>query len=121
MSVAPAATVKLRRIGIDSHRQAIVYLHEESHVCRAEGFRAETRVELAFEGRRIIASLAVVSSTLVGPDEAALSEEAWRVLAAREDGLATVSHAAPVSSMSDVRLKLHGGLRNLLRFRKLFG
>ena len=101
--------LKLRRMGIDSHQQAIVYLHAHSHVCRAEGFRAETRVELAFEGRRIVASLNVVNSDLVETDQAALSEEAWQALAAREEGLVAVSHAAPVNSMCDVRLKLHGG------------
>ena len=31
-------------MGIDTHQEPVVYMQEDCHICRAEGFNANTRV-----------------------------------------------------------------------------
>jgi len=37
-------TMRVRRLGIDTHQQAVVYMRQDCPVCRSEGFAAEARV-----------------------------------------------------------------------------
>ena len=54
MSTAPAPAIpcpdrtrlRARRLGIDTHYEAVVFMHKDCHVCRSEGFDAHTRVLL---------------------------------------------------------------------------
>ncbi|MFD2854940.1 hypothetical protein ACFSZS_09325 [Seohaeicola zhoushanensis] len=70
--------------GIDTYRQPVVYMTEDCHICRAEGFVAQTRVRIDLRGRSIIAELNVVTKGAWLPsDHAALSMSAWTALAAR--------------------------------------
>jgi thymidine phosphorylase len=101
-------TLRLRRLGIDAHHEAVVYMHRDCDVCRSEGFEAETRVELRHGARSVVATLNVVTTDLLAPGEAALSEAAWRRLGAREGDAVCVTHAAPLESLSSVRAKVHG-------------
>ena len=39
-------TMRVRRLGIDTHQQAVVYMRQDCPVCRSEGFAAEARVAL---------------------------------------------------------------------------
>jgi len=36
-------TLKLRRLGIDTYTDPVIYMRRDCHVCRAEGFEARTR------------------------------------------------------------------------------
>jgi len=36
-------TMRVRRLGIDTHQQAVVYMRQDCPVCRSEGFAAEAR------------------------------------------------------------------------------
>ena len=101
-------TLKLRRLGIDTYTDPVVYMRRDCHVCRAEGFEARTRVRVALGRRAIIATLNVVSDALLAPDEAGLSEFAWRRLGASEGAAAHLSHPQPVASESRLRAKVYG-------------
>ena len=46
-------TLKLRRLGIDTYRENVAYLHRECEVYRAEGFQALSKVEICADGRFI--------------------------------------------------------------------
>lgn len=70
---ASVGALKARRLGVDTHDEAVVFLRQESHVCRAEGFAAHARVRLTYNGRSLIATLYQVSSDIVALDEAGLS------------------------------------------------
>src|SRR5690606_11539352 len=72
----------LRRAGIDTYHQPVLYLHQHSPVCRAEGFEAMARVKVTVGGRAVTATLNTVTGDWLDRDEAALSEAAWRALAA---------------------------------------
>jgi thymidine phosphorylase len=98
----------LRRLGIDTYQEPVVYMREDSDICRAEGFSSQNRVQVSVDQRRIIATVHMVRSELLHHDEAGLSEAAWHLLGASERAQARFSHPAPVESMSHVRGKLYG-------------
>lgn len=101
-------TLLLKRLGIDTHQEAVVYMRRDCHVCRAEGFSAHARVLVAVGATSIIASLNQITGDLVGPGEASLSETAWLRLGAMEGDEITVTHAPPVDSLSRIRAKVYG-------------
>jgi len=99
----------LSRAGIDTYRQPVVYMHEDCHICRAEGFAAQTRIQVNLEDREVIATLNVVSGAdWLGTDTAALSEAAWIALGATKGALARFSHPEPPASTSSIRAKAYG-------------
>jgi thymidine phosphorylase len=98
----------ITRLGIDTHQEPIVYMREDCHVCRAEGFNAQGRVQVCVGERSIIATLNIVTGNLLSHSKAGLSEAAWRLLGASEGDRAIFRHAPPVESMSHVRGKLYG-------------
>jgi len=101
-------TLKLRRLGIDSYDEPVIYMRADCDVCRSEGFESHSRVSVALNGRRIIATLHIVTSGLLDVNEASLSEAAWVLLDAREGDIATLAHPEPLDSLSHVRAKVYG-------------
>lgn len=101
-------TLRLRRLGIDTSQEFVVYMPSTCSVCRSEGFEAQGQVRIKNGGRSLIARLNVVHSDLIPHGEASLSESAWIYLNAREGELISVSHPDPVESLSLVRGKLYG-------------
>ena len=100
--------VRLKRLGIDTYQEPVIFLARSSPVCRSEGWMAQSRVELSYDGQSIVATLNVTDGDLLGPDEAGLSEAAWLRLGARAGDFVRLSHAPPVDSMSFVRTKAYG-------------
>jgi len=101
-------TLKLRRIGIDTYTDPVIYMRADCHICRAEGFAARARVKVTLGDQSIIATLNVVRGELLQEDEASLSELAWDLLRATEGQLIHVSHPEPVASDSRLRAKVYG-------------
>ena len=102
------ATVRVRRIGIHTYQEPVIYMHADCAVCRSEGFEAESRVRITCAGRSMEATLNVVTSDLLSTDEAALSESAWLLLGAEEGAWVRLSHPEPLESFAQVRAKLYG-------------
>jgi thymidine phosphorylase len=100
--------LKLRRLGIDTYQEPVIYMRSDCDVCRAEGFEARSRIEVRLGRRAIIATLNVVSGDLLAIDEAGLSEHAWRMLAARPGDQVELSHPDPLDSLSALRAKVFG-------------
>ena len=100
--------LKLRRVGIDTYQEAVIYMNGDCHVCRAEGFNAQSRVEVILGSRRLIATLNVVSVEMLRDGEAGLSESAWHALDAREGDLIRVFHPEPLVSLRALRAKVYG-------------
>ena len=100
--------LRLRRLGIDTHQEAVVYMRADCHICHAEGFRAHARIGLSCRGRSIIATLNHVTSELLRIDEAGLSEAAWHALGGREGDEISVEHPPTLDSLSYVRAKAYG-------------
>jgi thymidine phosphorylase len=101
-------TLKLRRLGIDTYTDPVVFMNRDCHIFRSEGFEARARVQVTLGRREVIATLQVVGDDLLAVDEAGLSEFAWRALRATEGAHAHVSHPEPVESVSRLRAKVYG-------------
>lgn len=107
-ATAQLNALKARRIGIDTHQEAVIYMREDCHVCRSEGFASQARVQVTARGNIIIATLQVVASSLLNDHEAGLSEVAWRRLCLREGDGVLVAHPPALDSLSQVRAKIYG-------------
>jgi thymidine phosphorylase len=103
-----AGGLKLRRLGIDTYQEPVVYMRSDCPICRSEGFEARARLELRRAGRTIVATLNVVHFPMFGQDEIGLSEAAWRALGGEDGEAVEVSHSPPLHSFSAVRSKIFG-------------
>ena len=101
-------SVRARRLGLDTQYEAVVVMHKDCSVCRSEGFSAHARVLLCNGERHVIATLYQATGDLVAHNEAALSESAWRRLGLNNGGSITVTHPAPLDSLSHVRSRIYG-------------
>jgi thymidine phosphorylase len=99
---------RARRLNIDTGQEAVVYLHRDSEVCRAEGFQSETRVWVRVGAQAILATLNVVTGDLLAIDEAGFSEVAWWHLHAAESDRVEFAHPLPLESLGHVRAKIQG-------------
>src|SRR5689334_15442533 len=93
-SHASAHRMRLRRIGIDTYQESVIYMRRDCPVCQSEGFEAQSRIQVALNGKTIIATLNVVTSDLLNDHEAGLSESAWRQLDPAEGDEITLSPPA---------------------------
>lgn len=110
----------LSRAGIDTYRQPVVYMHEDCHICRAEGFAALTRIQIELGDRGVIATLNVVSGAdWLDTDTAALSEVAWTALGATHGVMARFSHPEPPASTSSIRAKAYGETLSQVAFDEI--
>lgn len=101
-------SVRARRLGLDTQYEAVVFMHEECHVCRSEGFTAHTRVLLCHGDREVIATLYHATSDHIAHDEAGLSESAWRRLGLQDGEWIVAKHPPPLDSLSHVRSRIYG-------------
>ena len=100
--------LRLKRLGIDTHDETVIYMRRDCHICRAEGFSSHARVRVTVGEASIIATLNHITSDLLAPDEASLSEAAWNRLGAIEGKGISISHPRPLDSLSRVRAKVYG-------------
>jgi thymidine phosphorylase len=99
------------RAGIDTYQAPVVYMNADCAVCRSEGFAAQTRVSVEVGGRRIIATMNVVTDGGWLPrNTAALSDAAWRRLSPQPNETAAFSHADAPESARLIRSKIYGDL-----------
>ncbi|MGE4158010.1 MAG: thymidine phosphorylase family protein [Planctomycetota bacterium] len=115
----PDPVLRLRRVGIDTYQEPIIYMHSDCHVCRAEGFGAQARILVRHGSREIIATMNVVHSDWLTPGEAGLSEAAWKQLEAREGDEVRLSHAPPIASLGHLRSKIFGNTLGDGPFREI--
>jgi thymidine phosphorylase len=99
----------LRRLGIDTYQEWVLYMSVECPLCRSEGWDAQSRIQVNLGERSIVATLNVVTGDLLAPHEASLSEVAWRELGAVEGHDVTLTHPRPLDSLRHVRAKVYGG------------
>lgn len=100
--------VRCRRLGIETHHEAIAFMHRDCWVSRSEGFTSHARIQITRGRRAIIATLYQVTSDLVAPGEVGLSESGWKRLGLDEGDEVLVSHPPVLQSFGAVRGKIHG-------------
>ncbi|MDH3386859.1 MAG: thymidine phosphorylase family protein [Gammaproteobacteria bacterium] len=115
-------TLELRRLGIDTYRENVVYLHRECELYRAEGFQALSKVKICADNRRILAVLNVVDDeSIVMPTQLGLSEEAFSKLGLAQGSLVSIEHAERPESMGAVRRKIAGERLSQQDFHDIIG
>jgi len=111
--IDPAYNIlKVRSMGIDTYHENIIYMREDCHICRSEGFRALTRIVVTHNGISIIATLNIVYSELLRHNEAGLSKMAMKRLKVKDGDEITVSHLGSIESLSGLRSKIYGNELN---------
>lgn len=102
-------TLKLKKLSVDFRNEHLVFMPRDCHVCKSEGFEALNRIRVSKEGRTLVASLIVMDDhSRLNHGEVGLSDGAIEWLSAAEGDEITLSHMAPLDSMSDVRRKIYG-------------
>lgn len=105
----PRSPLAIRRIGIDTYRENVAYLHRDCALYRAEGFQALSKISVHANGRHILATLNVVDdASIVGCDELGLSEDAFAQLGVDDGHMASVWHAEQPASIGALNRKIAG-------------
>ncbi|WP_292072290.1 thymidine phosphorylase family protein [Brevundimonas sp. UBA7534] len=107
-SHAAVPSLKARRFGLHAQHESIVLMRRDCPVCRSEGLSSRAQVVLSAGGREVYATLYQMEGDLLGHDEVALSEEAWRLLGVAPGDPVAVRHAPAIESMSSVRRRIYG-------------
>lgn len=100
--------LKLIKVGIDTQHEFFIILNANCFVCKSEGFETLSRVLVTYNGKSIVATLAIIHSNLMSENDASLSESAWNELNAKEGDYITLSHLPHVTSFKHVRAKVFG-------------
>ncbi|MBT4879654.1 MAG: thymidine phosphorylase family protein [Alphaproteobacteria bacterium] len=100
--------MQLKRLGIDTYKEAVIYLRTDCHMCRSEGFEVHARVRVTLGGKSILATLNTLEGDLLQQGEASLSNYAWELLGANDGDPVQLSHPNPLQSLSFVRSKIYG-------------
>lgn len=100
--------LKLVKIGINTYKEAIIYMRKDCHVCVSEGFEVHTRIRVTINGKSILATLNIIENGILKPGFVSLSNYAWDLLEAKEGDKVCLSHPEPLTSLSFVRSKIYG-------------
>jgi len=106
-----AIHLKLRRVGIDTFKENVAYLHRDCPLYRTEGFQALAKVEVnnAEDHQQVLAVLNVVNNEqIMAIDELGLSEQAFEQLGLAEGAAVCMNHAVPPESLDAVHRKIAG-------------
>jgi thymidine phosphorylase len=99
--------LKYKHLGIYTQNENVVYMREDCHVCISEGFEALTRIRISNASTSIVASLNVLNSDILLPNEIGLSGAAAKKLNVSDNDTLYVSHLEPIESLSHVRAKIY--------------
>ncbi|MHB1220966.1 MAG: thymidine phosphorylase family protein [Gammaproteobacteria bacterium] len=102
------STLSLRYLGINTYKEPIIYMRDDCHICKSEGFEAQTRVRVTLNDRSIIATLNTIETDLLRHNEASLSHYAWDLLSAKDGDEISITHPEPLNSLSYIRSKIYG-------------
>jgi thymidine phosphorylase len=100
--------LRFKNLGINTHKEAVIYMRSDCPVCRSEGFEAPARIQVRLNGNTVIATLNTIDSPLLSMEEASLSTYAIEVLQAQAGDILHLSHPRPVESLSYIRDKING-------------
>lgn len=102
------STLRLKQLGINTYNEPVIYMREDCHICRSEGFEAQARVKVSLNGKSLIATLNTVQSDMLHHNEASLSTYAWNFLDAKSGDEISISHPILLDSLSYIRSKIYG-------------
>ncbi|MDE2608898.1 MAG: thymidine phosphorylase [Burkholderiales bacterium] len=105
---AESHRLPVRLLGIDTDREAVVYMRRDAPLCQAAGFVAPARVAVSNGARHIGATLHLVSGHWLEDDVIGLGSRARDLLAVDEGDWVELGYLPAVESFEQVRGKLAG-------------
>lgn len=105
---AHGATLRARRLGLNTQREPVVIMRRDCPLCRSEGLALRSQVLLRADNREVTAILFQGAEEWLERDEIGLSDAAWALLGGREGEPVSVSHVPPLHSMQWVRGRIYG-------------
>ena len=102
------STLTLKYLGINTYKEPIIYMREDCHICKSEGFDAQARVRVTLNKRSIVATLNTIKTNILRHDEASLSDYAWELLLAKNGDQISITHPKTLDSLSFIRSKIYG-------------
>ena len=100
--------LRIKRLGIDSQYEHIIFMRHDCHLCKSEGFEALTRIRVSNGTHTIVATLNVIRSELITEEEVSLSEGGMESLQAKDGDEVEITHLSPIDSLGLVRAKIYG-------------
>ena len=100
--------LKVLDMGIDTHQEPVVFIREDCHVCKSEGFSASNRVAVTTNGFTMLATLNVVEGDIIPKGYAGFSKAAIKRLKALPGDEVQFSHPPVLPSLGYVRKKIFG-------------
>lgn len=83
-------------------------MRADCFICKSEGFNAQARVMVTLNQCSIIATLNIIETDLLKPNEAGLSNYAWKLLSANQGDEITITHPKTLESVNYIRSKIYG-------------
>ncbi len=102
------STLRLKKLGIDTYHEPVIYMRDDCDICKAEGFESQARVKVTLKNRTLIATLNTVESDILDRNEASLSTYAWKFLRAFPGDEIIIDHPKPLNSVGFIRSKVYG-------------
>lgn len=99
---------KLRRLGIDSYNEIVLFIRADSSCFQSEGFEKRSRVIIKHANRTVVATINAITSDILLGDEASLSEIGWQTLQAQDGDRIGLFHADVPESGQYLRGKILG-------------
>ena len=115
----PIHPLRARRLHLLTQDEAIVLMRSDCPICKSEGLAARARVLLRANGRTAVATLYQIDNDLLRPDEAGLSEAAWRKLSVDDGDPVDAVQAPSLDSLAEVRRRVYGGRLDESAFREI--
>lgn len=103
-------TFFLKKLGINTHKEAVIYMRPDCHICRSEGFDAQARIQVKYKNSSVLATINMIESDLLRHNEISLSTYAWDSLNAKEGDKVHVFHPKLPESLSYIRSKIYGNV-----------
>ena len=101
--------LKLKRVAVDTRGENVAFLARICVAYRPEEFQALKKIEVLFNGHRLLASLMIVDDeSIIAADELGLSEQAFTRLGADAGTTVRIAPAEPPRSLDHLRQKIHG-------------
>ncbi len=101
--------LRLKRIGISTSRENVVFLSRACTTYRAAAFEGQEKVEVVANGQRLVATLNLVDDpSILPPDCLGLSEQAFARFGQAEGVEVRLDHPHPPKSREGLQAKIEG-------------
>jgi thymidine phosphorylase len=100
--------LRLKRVGVDTHRENIAFLACDDLTSRALGLHPGDRIEILANERSLVAVLDIVEGSIMPVGKIGLSSAAFDKLGVSDNSIVDVAPAEPPASLDLIRNKMNG-------------